>query len=125
MLGLIRRNVKKRPNNSKYSSWNAAIFMPIIRHGNKTHTRGYPPELNPNWRIFSILIGFEYGFSLISKHGYGTGNGYVDTHPGPIPKPVPNVKNYFILICYVILFDNCHVNKNYHWYLKDQLNHWV
>jgi len=93
------------------------------RHGNKTHTHGYPPEPNPNWRVFPGLTGLGYGLSPISKHRYGTGNGYIGTHPKPIPKPVPNVKNYFMLICHVILFDNCHVNKNYHWYLKEQLNH--
>jgi len=56
-------------------------------------------------------FGYEFELSLISKHGYGTGNGYVATHPELILKPVPNVENYFVLICHVILFDNCHVIK--------------
>jgi len=76
---------------------------------NKTHTHGYPPEPNPIWRIFPVLTGF--GFSPISKHGYGTGNGYIGTHPKLIPEPVPNAENYFMLICHVILFDNCRVIK--------------
>jgi len=56
-------------------------------------------------------FGYEFEFSPISKHGYGTGNGYIGTHPEPIPKPVPNVENYFMMIYHVILVDNCHVIK--------------
>jgi len=77
----------------------------MIRHGNKTHTRGYSPESNSIWRIFSVLteFGYGFGFSLILKHGYGTDNGYIGTHPKPIPKLVPNAKkNTFMLICDVI-----------------------
>jgi len=33
-----------------------------IRHGNETHTYGYPPEPNPVWRVFPVLTGFGYGF---------------------------------------------------------------
>ena len=56
-------------------------------------------------------FGYEFGFSPISKHGYGTGKGHIDTHPEPIPKFVPNVEIYFMFICHVILFDNCRVIK--------------
>jgi len=56
-------------------------------------------------------FGYEFGFSSILKHGYGTGNEYIGTHPEPILKPVPNAENYFMLICYVILFDNCRFIK--------------
>jgi hypothetical protein len=56
-------------------------------------------------------FGYEFGFSPISKHGYGMGNGYIGTHPEPIPKHVPNAENYFMLICHVSLFDNCRVIK--------------
>jgi len=62
-----------------------------IRHGNKTHTR----------------VGYEFRFSPISKHDCGTGNGYIGTHPKLILKHVTNAENYFMLICNVILFDNC------------------
>jgi len=48
---------------------------------------------------------------MILKHGYETGNGYIGTHSEPILKPVPNAENYFMLICHVILFDNCRVIK--------------
>jgi len=41
------------------------------------------------------LIEFEYGFFPISKHGYGTGNGDIGTHPEPTSKLVPNVENQF------------------------------
>jgi hypothetical protein len=84
-----------------------------IRHGNKTHTCGYPPKPNPIWRVFPVLTGFgyEFGFSPITKHGYGTGNKYLDTHPELKPKPVPNAKSHFMLIFHVILFDNCRVIK--------------
>ena len=78
-------------------------------HRNKTHTRGYSPEPNSIWQVFPFLIGF--GFSPISKHGYGTCNGYIGTHPELIPKHIPNVGNYFMLIWHVILFDNCRVIK--------------
>ena len=83
------------------------------RHDNKTHTRGYPPEPNSIWRVFPVLTGFgyEFGFSPISKHGYGMGNGYIGTNPKPILKHIPNVENYFVLVWYVILFDNCRVIK--------------
>jgi len=40
-----------------------------------------------------------------------TGNGYISTHPELIPKLVLNAENYFMLICHVILFDNCRVKK--------------
>jgi hypothetical protein len=85
----------------------------MSRHGNKTHTRGYPPEPDSIGRVFRVLFGFGYGFgfSPISKHGYRTGNGYIGTHSEPIPKPVPNAENYFTLICHVILFDNWRVIK--------------
>jgi len=86
------------------------IWYPrLSRHDNKTHTRGYPPKPNSIWRVFPVLTGF--GFFSISKHGYGTGNKYIGTHPKVIPKPVSNAKNYFMLICHVILFDNCRVIK--------------
>jgi len=44
------------------------------------------------------LTGFEYGFgfSLISKHGYETGNRDIGTQPEPTLKPVLNVENQFI-----------------------------
>jgi hypothetical protein len=82
------------------------IYMAAIRYGNKTHIRGYPPELNTIWRVFPVLTGFgyEFWFSPISKHGYGTGNGYIGTHLELIPKPVPNAENFFMLICLVIFF---------------------
>jgi len=90
--------------------------MNISRHGNKTHSHGYPTVPNPILRVFPVLTGFGhgYGFSPISKHGYGTGDRYIGTHPKPIPKPVPNVKKFFMLIYHDVLFYNCHVNKNYH-----------
>jgi len=83
------------------------------RHGNKTHTRGYPLEPNLIQQVLPVLIefGYEFGFSPISKHGYETGNRYIGTHPEPIPKPILNTEDYFMLICHVILFDNCRVIK--------------
>jgi len=38
-------------------------------------------------------FGYEFGFSSISKHGYGTGNRGIGAHPEPIPKPVSKVEN--------------------------------
>lgn len=58
------------------------------------HTRGYMSEPNPIWWIFLTLT--EFGFPLISKHGYETDNGDIGTHPIPISKSVPNVENQFI-----------------------------
>jgi len=49
-------------------------------------------------------FGHEFGFSPISKHGYGTGSEYIDAHPELIAKPVPNVENYFYvdMSCYFV-----------------------
>jgi len=44
----------------------------------------------------------DLSFSLILKHEYETDNMYIGTHPKLILKLVPNVKNYFMLICHVI-----------------------
>jgi len=79
------------------------LLLPF-RYDNKTHTYCYPSKPNSIWRIFLILteFGYEFEFSPISKHGYGTGNGYIGTQPEPIPKTVPNVENY--LCWYVMLF---------------------
>jgi hypothetical protein len=61
------------------------------RHGNKTHTRGYPPVPSPFWRGKPELtgFGFGFGFSPILKDGDGAGNGDIDTHPEPVPEPAP------------------------------------
>jgi len=56
-------------------------------------------------------FGYEFEFFPISKHGYGTGNGYIGTHLEPIPKPVSNAKNYFYVDTQCYLFDNCRVIK--------------
>jgi len=72
------------------------------RYCNKTHTRGYPLEPNPISRVFPVLtrLGFEFGFSPISKYGYHTGI-YV-----PTLNPYPNSSRMQkITLCwYVILF---------------------
>jgi len=73
-----------------------------IRHGNKTRAHGYPPKSTPIWRVFSDLteFGYRFGFSPISKYGYGTGNGDICTHPEPIPKPYPNVERSCFCVCW-------------------------
>jgi len=57
---------------------------------------GYPLKPSSIWRVFPALIGFgyEFEFSRISKHGYGTGNGDKGTHL----KLVSNVENQFIVL---------------------------
>ena len=45
-------------------------------------------------------FGYEFRFSLILKHGYETDNSDICTYPEPIPKPVPNVENQFVILLY-------------------------
>jgi len=54
-----------------------------------------PAQTNPDLTGF----GYEFGFSPISKYGYGTGNGDICTHPEPIPKPYPNVEKSYFCFC--------------------------
>jgi len=48
-----------------------------------------------------IRFGYEFEFSPISKHWYGTGNGEIGTHLELILKPVPNVENQFFTPFYL------------------------
>jgi len=65
------------------------------RHGNKYPYPWVPAHTHPD------LTGFGFGFSPISKHGYGTGNKVICTHPEPILVPVPNIKITFFLPLFI------------------------
>jgi len=73
----------------------------MVTHPNQTQF----DEFSPLWLSLGMILGF------LRFQNMGMGRVYIGTHPEPIHKPVPNTENYFMLICLVILFDNCRVIK--------------
>jgi len=77
------------------------------RHDNKTCIHGYLPK--PLWFdgfFFFTLTKFryEFGFSLISKHGYGMDNRDIGTNLRPIPKPISECHNYYFISALLLPF---------------------
>jgi len=68
------RTINGRPNKTKLAADTSKAIHPGIT--TKPIPAGTLPEPNPIWRVFPALteFGYEFGFSTISKHGYGTGN---------------------------------------------------
>ncbi|KEH25860.1 hypothetical protein MTR_6g035365 [Medicago truncatula] len=79
------------------------IFKIKIRHGSKSHNRGYPPEPNLSRQVFAVLTGFgyEFAFSPISRHRYGTGKGDGDEAGIPEPAEEEDVVKFLIPVGYV------------------------
>jgi hypothetical protein len=68
------------------------------RNDNIIHTHGYPSVTSRFWRGKFELTGFKFRFefSLILKHGGGTGSEDINIHPEYILEPASLTLNYIL-----------------------------
>jgi len=57
--------------------------------------------------LINLLLVWDFGFFLTSKHGYVMGNMDVGTHPKPMPKTVSNIEKLIFTHWYLSCYKNC------------------